>query len=145
MISTKNYICSKSELTEIFYSGCKTTQSLGLEYEKLPVYQSNYRAVSYNDICKIILEMENDKRTVIFEDENPMGLLTENGHISLEPGCQFELSLNPLKDIFEIRKQLDLYNQETKEIADKFGILWLGTGIQPVSTNENIKIWDSNR
>jgi len=145
MISTENYICSKSELTEIFYSGCKTTQSLGLEYEKLPVYKSNYRAVSYNDICKIILEMENDKRTVIFEDENPMGLLTENGHISLEPGCQFELSLNPLKDIFEIRKQLDLYNQETKEIADKFGILWLGTGIQPVSTNENIKIIPKKR
>lgn len=145
MISTENYICSKSELTEIFYSGCKNEQLLGLEYEKLPVYKSSYKSVSYEDICKIILAMENGKRTVIFEDGNPMGLLTENGHISLEPGCQFELSLNPLKDISEIRKQLDLYNAETKEIADKFGILWLGTGIQPVSTNENIKIIPKKR
>ena len=145
MIKTENYIGSKDELTEIFYSGCKNQQLLGLEYEKLPVYKSDYRAVSYEDICKIILEMENDKRTVIFEDGNPMGLITENGHISLEPGSQFELSLNPMKDIFEIRKELDLYNAETKEIADKFGILWLGTGIQPISTNETIKIIPKKR
>lgn len=145
MITAENYICSKDELTEIFYSGCKNEKLLGLEYEKLPVYKTNYEAVSYEDICKIILAMENGDRTVIFEDENPMGLLLKNGHISLEPGCQFELSLNPMKDIFEIRKELDLYNEETKEIADELGIVWLGTGIQPISTNETIKIIPKKR
>lgn len=145
MIFTENYICNKSELTEIFYSGCKNTQMLGLEYEKLPVYKSDYRAVSYEDICKVITAMENAERTVVFDDINPMGLVMKNGHISLEPGSQFELSLNPLKTIFEIRKELDLYNEETKEIADKFGICWLGAGIQPLTTNENITIIPKKR
>ena len=145
MIITENYVSSKKELTDIFYSGCKTEEKLGLEYEKLPVYKSDYRAVSYEDICKIILAMENSHRTVIFEDVNPMGLLGENGHISLEPGSQFELSLNPLKTVFEIRNKLDLYNEETKEIAEKFGICWLGAGIQPVTTNETISIIPKKR
>ena len=145
MIVTENYIGSKSELTEIFSSGCKTVEMLGLEYEKLPVYKSDYRAVSYEDICKIILAMENSKRTIIFDDVNPMGLIGESGHISLEPGSQFELSLNPLKTVFEIRNKLDLYNEETKEIAEKFGICWLGSGIQPVTTNETINIIPKKR
>ena len=138
-------IAEKNDFTKIFYSGCKTTQSIGLEYEKLPVYKKDFTAVRYDDIVKILLEMENDERTVVFEDKNPMGMILPQGHISLEPGSQFEISLNPVKNISEIRKMLDEYNEETENIAEKFGICWLNSGIQPISVYENIKIIPKKR
>lgn len=138
-------IAEKNDFTKIFYSGCKSAQSIGLEYEKLPVYKKDYTAVRYENIVKLLLELENDDRTVIFEDKNPMGMILPQGHISLEPGSQFEISLNPVKNISDIRKMLDEYNEETENIAEKFGICWLKSGIQPVSVYENIKIIPKKR
>ncbi len=138
-------IVNQQELTNVFYSGCKEQTFVGLEYEKLPVYQKDYTAAKYEDVEKIILALENDDRTVVFEDTNPIGMEFEQGHISLEPGAQFEVSLNPVKSIHEMKLFLDKYNAETAEIAEKFGICWLGTGIQPVSTYEKIKIIPKKR
>ncbi|MCR5260824.1 MAG: hypothetical protein K6C94_03195 [Candidatus Gastranaerophilales bacterium] len=138
-------IAEKKDFTEIFYSGCKNEQTVGLEYEKLAVYKNNFEAVKYEDIVKILLEMENDDRTVVFENKYPMGMVLPQGHISLEPGSQFEISLNPVKNISEIEKMIEDYNGETAEIAEEFGIYWLGAGIQPVSVYENIKIIPKKR
>lgn len=138
-------IATKDELTEIFYSGCKTAELIGLEYEKLPVYKSDYRAADYYDVSRIILDMENEDRVVVFEGKNPIGMILPNGHISLEPGAQTEISLNPVKNISELRKMLDDYNAETAEIADKHGICWVGFGIQPVSTFEKINVIPKKR
>lgn len=138
-------IASKEDFTKIFYSGCKQDKTVGLEYEKLAVYKDTFEAVKYDDIVKILLAMENDDRTVIFEDKYPMGMILPQGHISLEPGSQFEISLNPVQNISEIRKMITDYNFETEKIADDFGICWLGTGIQPVSVYENINIIPKKR
>ncbi|MBQ2644057.1 hypothetical protein IJG14_00610 [bacterium] len=140
-----NIVATKEDFTKIFYSGCKETQKIGLEYEKLPVYSKSFKAVEYEDIVKIILDMENDDRTVVFEDKYPMGMILPQGHISLEPGSQFEISLNPLDSISEIKKYIDDYNIETQEIAGKYGISWLNCGIQPVSIFENINIIPKKR
>lgn len=138
-------IIEKTDLTNIFYSGCKTETLVGLEYEKLPIYKKDYTAASYDDIVKIILDLENENRTVMFEGKNPIGMLLPQGHISLEPGSQFEISINPVKNISEIRSFLDEYNQETKEAADKYDICWFAAGIQPVSTFNNIGIIPKKR
>jgi len=136
---------SKEELTNVFYSGCKSEKTVGLEYEKLPVYSENFLAAKYDDVVKIILDMENEDRTVVFEDKYPIGMILPQGHISLEPGAQFEVSLNPVENVSEIRKILDDYNEETTEIAERHGISWLEVGIQPVSIFENIKIIPKKR
>lgn len=140
-----NIIATKEEMTEIFYSGCKTSELIGLEYEKLPVYKSDYKAADYSDVIKIILDMENEERTVVFEGKNPIGMILPNGHISLEPGSQTEISLNPVKNIDEIQKMIEEYNSETAEIADKYGICWISFGIQPVSTFEKINVIPKKR
>lgn len=140
-----NIIASEEEMTEIFYSGCKTDELIGLEYEKIPVYKNDYRAADYSDVIKIILDMENEDRTVVFEGKNPIGMILPKGHISLEPGAQTEISLNPVKNISELRKMIDEYNFETAEIADKYGISWVAFGIQPVSTFEKINVIPKKR
>ncbi len=138
-------ICSKSEFTEIFYSGCKKETLIGVEYEKLPVYKDSYKAVSYDDICKIILKLENENRTVIFDEVYPMGMIFAKGHISLEPGSQLEISIDPVKEISEIKNIIDNYNKETEKVSEEYGICWLGCGIQPISTCDNINIIPKKR
>lgn len=138
-------IATKDELTEIFYSGCKTEELIGLEYEKLPVYKENYKAADYFDVVQIIFDMENEDKEVLFEGKNPIGMMMPYGHISLEPGTQTEISLNPVKNISELRKMIDDYNAETAEIAAKYGICWVGFGIQPVSTFEKINVIPKKR
>ena len=138
-------IATKDELTEIFYSGCKTEELIGLEYEKLPVYKENYKAADYFDVVQIIFDMENEDKEVLFEGKNPIGMMMPYGHISLEPGTQTEISLNPVKNISELRKMIDDYNAETAEIAAKYGICWVGLGIQPVSTFEKINVIPKKR
>ncbi len=138
-------IATKEEMSKIFYSGCKTEELIGLEYEKLPVYKTDYRAADYSDVIKIILDMENEDRTVVFEGKNPIGMILPNGHISLEPGAQTEISLNPVKNISELYRMIEEYNAETAEIADKHGICWIALGIQPVSTFEKINVIPKKR
>ena len=138
-------IATKDELTEIFYSGCKTEELIGLEYEKLPVYKENYKAADYFDVVQIIFDMENEDKEVLFEGKNPIGMMMPYGHISLEPGTQTEISLNPVKNISELQKMIDDYNAETAEIAAKYGICWVGLGIQPVSTFEKINVIPKKR
>ena len=50
-------IVNQQELTNVFYSGCKEQTFVGLEYEKLPVYQKDYTAAKYEDVEKIILAL----------------------------------------------------------------------------------------
>lgn len=138
-------IATKEEMCEIFYSGCKTDELIGLEYEKLPVYKTDYKAADYSDVIKIILDMENEDRTVVFEGKNPIGMILPNGHISLEPGAQTEISLNPVKNISELQRMIEEYNAETAEIAEKHGICWIALGIQPVSTFEKINVIPKKR
>ena len=141
-------INEKSQLLEFFKSGIKHEKEfkIGVEYEKIGINNFDYKAIEYSKVCELITEFQDtDNWEIIKEDGNIMGLQSYLGSISLEPGCQTELSLAPQKTIHDIYKEFTKYNQITSEIGDKLGISWLGYGIQPVSTYENIKIIPKKR
>ena len=144
-------IYDKSQFTELFKNGCKSKENfrIGLEFEKLAVDSKSYRAVPYSGEkginCflsgyKAFSEMEE----VIIND-NLLGLKEEFAYISLEPGCQTEISTYPYKKISEIASKIEEYNQKTAIIGEKLGIDWIGYGIQPVSTFDDIKIIPKKR
>ena len=145
----KNIIISASQLEEIFYSGIKKTKKIGIELEKLPVRKNNFEAVSYyeqNGICSFLKKYaEIDNWQNIAVDDNLLGLKSDIGSISLEPGSQFELSLLPQENIHAIKKNIYFYNQTTASIANNLDFFWLGYGIQPVSTYHNIDIIPKKR
>lgn len=133
----------KSQLCEIFYSGIKSPDKfkIGAEYEKLAVKKKNYKAVDYKEIKEYLQTLkEKINAEDIAENKHLLGLQTENEKISLEPGAQVELSLAPYQTIHECKAKIDSYNMLTDEIADEMGFLWLGYGIQPFSTYENINL-----
>ena len=144
-IAERKNIIDTSVLTEIFRSGCKSSEKVGIEYEKLGVYEKNFKAVRYPDIARFLQTYKNGNWSGVYEGNNIIGLKNETGTISLEPGSQFELSLNPQDTIGQIAEKIEDYNKKTGEIAEKMGIIWLGYGIQPLSTNKNIKIIPKER
>ena len=144
-IAERKNIIDTSVLTEIFRSGCKSSEKVGIEYEKLGVYEKNFKAVRYPDIARFLQTYKNGNWSAVYEGNNIIGLKNETGTISLEPGSQFELSLNPQDTIGQIAEKIEDYNKTTAQIAEKMGIIWLGYGIQPLSTNKNIKIIPKKR
>ncbi|MFA6989117.1 MAG: glutamate-cysteine ligase family protein [Candidatus Gastranaerophilaceae bacterium] len=145
----KSLITSNFQLEEIFYSGIKNISRIGIEFEKLPLYNNDFKAVSYygkngiSDFLKVYAKTENWQKVKF--DENIIGLDTIDKNISLEPGSQFEISLFPQNNIHQIKEQIDKYNSKTAFLAEKMGFSWIGYGIQPVSTYHTIDIIPKKR
>lgn len=143
--NSSDIILSKNQLAEIFMSGCKTKETIGVESEKLLVYKDSNKAVKYEDVVKILSFFDENKWQRLYENDNLIGLKSEIGVISLEPGSQIELSLLPFENLDEITNHLINYYSELAIYADRIGAKVLDIGIQPVSTYENIKIIPKKR
>lgn len=142
-----NIITTKDDLCSVFYSGIKdcSLRNVGLEFEKLPVNKNTFKASSYGDVVKFLSDFKSEKWNGIYEKSSLLGLKSEDGTITLEPGSQTELSLVPNANLHEIKKYVDSYNNVTSNIAKKYDMQWLGYGIQPVSTYRNINIIPKKR
>lgn len=92
-----------------------------------------------------MLQYNNGQWNGIFDGKSIIGLSKQSEHITLEPGAQFELSLDPFESVKDIKTKIDDYNHKTAVLGDKLGITWLGYGIQPLSTYKNIKIIPKKR
>ena len=148
MLLTNNQsdmILDKNQLTEIFISGCKTKETIGVESEKLLIYRNNFKAVKYDDVVKVLECFSEDKWQRIYENGSLIALKGEIGVITLEPGSQVELSLAPFESLDEITTHLMNFYTELSIYADRIGAMVLESGIQPVSTFEDIKIIPKSR
>ncbi|MFH0702840.1 MAG: glutamate-cysteine ligase family protein [bacterium] len=144
-------IINKSQLLESFYNGSKSKENfrIGIEFEKLGVNSFDFKAVTYSG-AKGILEFLKkykhlEKWNYLAEDGYILGLKSNFGSITLEPGSQLEFSSSPQKTIHGIANQINRYNKITAEIAEEFDIYWLGYGIQPVSIYDDIELIPKKR
>ena len=133
------------QLAEVFYSGCKTQEAAGVESEKLLVYKDSLKAVKYEDIVKVLDSFDKAAWTRVYEDNSLIGLKGEAGSITLEPGSQIEISLKPFEKLEDIAENLMQFYSDLAVYAEKIGARVLDSGIQPVSTYENIKIIPKKR
>ena len=150
-VETQDYITCKSQLTELFYNGCKCEKDfkVGIELEKIGVNKYSYNAAPYSGIKGIAEFLKEFKHTSewknIEENGNIIGLVNPDESITLEPGSQTEISLSPQSDIHSIYNHIKNYNKVSADIADKLDIQWLGYGIQPLSTYDSIEILPKKR
>ena len=149
LVREDSKITSKSSLSDIFRSGFKKEKTLGVEYEKLPVNSATNKATPFffkDGILDFLYNLKNETGGIpSFENDIMLGLVLNSGRITLEPGCQLEMSLRPLENISDIERELKSYNSVTAKIAKKLGITFLALGAQPVSTFKNIKIIPKSR
>ncbi len=148
LLTTNNLpdtIYDKKQLAQVFFSGCKTEQKIGVESEKLLVYKNSFQACKYEDVVKILEFFDETKWQRIFENRNLIGLKSDIGTITLEPGSQIEISLLPFENLSDIESELINFYNKLSLYADKIGAMVLDSGIQPVSTFNDIKIIPKKR
>ncbi|MCM1265357.1 MAG: glutamate-cysteine ligase family protein [Candidatus Gastranaerophilales bacterium] len=140
---------SIENLAQLFRKGCKNEQLLGLEYERLPIHRLDNTAVSYYGefgVCEILKEFARiDNWDYILDDNEIIGLKKIHDTITLEPGSQIELSLEPQQTITDLKHKIDEINSVLVSLFDKFDIELLNYGVYPQSTYKNIKIIPKKR
>ena len=88
------------QIRDYYLDSCKEDLKYGLEYEKISVNSDTLKSAGYDYIEEIIKNFAHIKGWGLLYDEKTLiGAIGENSSISLEPGCQFELSLAPKKEI----------------------------------------------
>lgn len=138
-----------SQLLDEFLIGCKSEQKIGMEYERIPVYKTSNATVPYEGefgICEFLREFaEVDNWDYILDDINIIGLKKLHNTITLEPGCQVELSMEPQNTVFELKRNIEIINQSLEPLLKKFGIKLLNIGVSPKTTYKNIKLIPKSR
>lgn len=139
----------KNDIIKLFQDGCKQTKTIGLEYERLPVFSETSKAADYSSefgICNFLRNFAKQENwDYITDDYNIIGLKQGHDTITLEPGCQIELSIKPEKTIFELKNKIENLDKLMKPVLDKFGINLLAYGVSPLSTHKNINLIPKQR
>lgn len=131
------------------FSGSKSEKKIGMEYERIPVYKKDKEVVPYEGefgICELLREFAKiDNWDYILDGKEIIGLKKLHDTITLEPGCQFELSMEPQEKIGDLKKNIEKINSNLQPILDKFGIELLNKGVSPKTTYRNIKLIPKKR
>ena len=102
------------DIVEYIRSGETTGQALGLEIEHFVVNDKGIQ-IGFDEVTELIREVaEKLSARVIYMDGYPVGYVTDGYSVTLEPACQFEISIDPKSDIEEI-----------KNIYKEFLLLWI--------------------
>ncbi len=138
-----------AQIREIFTSGFKPveTHKIGIEYERLPVFNDTYRAVPYEDgVCNVLRTIaKEDNWDYITDDFNIIGLKQNHDTVTLEPGCQFEMSLEPEFTIKKLEEKINAFNKKIAPILERNNMKLLEYGVSPVSTHKSISLIPKKR
>jgi len=141
----KERITNLNQLTQYFEKQRKSVDDLkvGVEIEKLGVFSRDGKAVPYYDEGGIesLLRLMNEKYgwEIIDEDGEIIALVRKGAFINLEPGGQLELSSLHQRRIANFAEDFDTYIKEIKGVSKDFNIRFLGLGLQPFSSESDIK------
>lgn len=138
-----------NQLLEEFILGCKTTQKIGMEYERIPLYKVTNQVVPYEGefgINNFLKEFASENNwDYILDNNSIIGLKQEHNTITLEPGCQLELSVEPQKFIIDLKNNIEKIDSLMKPILNKYGITLINKGVSPTTTYKNIKLIPKGR
>ncbi len=103
----------KDSIVRYIRDGESVSQGLGLEIEHFVVNDAGVQ-IEFHEVSSIIEKMAGILNAkIIYMDGYPVGYVTDDYSITLEPACQFEISINPYSDIETI-----------KSIYEDFVTLW---------------------
>ena len=138
---------SVSDIEKFYLKDISQELKIGLEYERLSIDKNTYESVEYERISRIIEHFASIKKwELIYDKETVIGAKDELGtSISLEPGCQFELSLAPKNDVIAIDIEASRIIELLDKIADIYDVKFIGYGITPLTAVDNISLLNKRR
>jgi len=121
---------------------------IGTEHEKLVYKHSDKRAPSYDEPCGIrdlLGGLEQFGWQPVEEGGNVIALKGDDGAVSLEPAGQLELSGAPLENLHQTCAETGRHLVQVKEVGEKCGVGYLGLGMWPDKTREELPIMPKGR
>lgn len=136
-----------SDIEKFYLKSAKSKKLYGLEYERLSLDINKKTAADYTSIKKIIEHFSKIMNwELVYDDDIVIGAVSpDNTSISLEPGCQLEISLSPKENISDIDINLSKITTLLDKIAKLYDVIFLGYGVNPSQTPDEIKILNKRR
>lgn len=135
-------LTSIEELVEYFRDGGKPRAAwrVGVEQEKI-VVDSQGRAVPFvgtRGIEALLRALAGREFSPLTEDGHLLALARQGQKITVEPGGQFELSGRPLNSARACADELAAHLREVKDAAAPLGLRFLGVGLHPFATLDEL-------
>lgn len=121
---------------------------IGIEFEHYVIDKDTLKTISYygeNGVAETLKELEKNGWTGSYEGEYILGLDKGNKTITLEPGSQFELSIDAQRDIVGIEKEYLEFLEEIVPILEKKNQGLMATGYHPETKIDDIKLLPKKR
>ena len=121
---------------------------IGTEHEKFVYTLADHRAPSWDEpggIRALLTELQQYGWKPVEEGGNLIALTGADGSVSLEPAGQFELSGAPLGNLHETCAETGRHLEQVKAAGDKLGLGFLGLGMWPDKTREQLPIMPKGR
>ncbi|MBU2588050.1 MAG: glutamate--cysteine ligase [Alphaproteobacteria bacterium] len=125
-----------------------TDWRIGTEHEKLVYRRADHRAPSYDEPCGIrdlLKGLEQFGWSPVEEGGHVIALKGEDGAVSLEPAGQLELSGAPLENLHQTCAETGRHLEQVKAVGEKCGVGYLGLGMWPDKTREELPIMPKGR
>ncbi|MBS4534512.1 glutamate--cysteine ligase [Clostridium sp. D2Q-14] len=141
----RNNLIDKQRKRLIDYFKSHTTNKnnfkVGVEFEHFIIHKNTLETVTYgekNGVAHTLKELESKGWKGDYSEDNILGLSKGDINITLEPGAQFEVSINPKQTIIELEKIYIDFLKEIVPILEKKEQYMISMGYHPVSKIENI-------
>ncbi|WP_394652188.1 glutamate--cysteine ligase [uncultured Sphingomonas sp.] len=114
---------------------------IGTEHEKFVYATADHHAPSYDEpggIRDLLAELEQFGWKPVYEGGKVIALTGDDGSVSLEPAGQFELSGAPLDNLHQTCAETGRHLKQVKAVGEKLGIGFLGLGMWPDKTRDDL-------
>ncbi len=123
------------KIEEYMQSGCQKKKRIGFELEHV-VCGENYEIVSYETMAECLTAIHEKSGGELYTEEGRIyGLILPEYSLSLEPGCQLEISIFPQNKIESILTIYQDFRSIGDEIFARRGIRLLTKGVHPLVEN----------
>lgn len=125
-------------IKEFIEDGKNTSRRIGLELEHF-VCDQDYRVISYPEMAQCLEKIcEILQGRPVREHGEILGILCENFTLSLEPGCQLEISISPQSEPETVYHIYTHFREVCDRIFESRGFSLLEKGVFPLIENGEI-------
>ncbi|MGZ3197739.1 MAG: glutamate--cysteine ligase [Croceibacterium sp.] len=143
-------IQSREQLIAPMQEGEKSPDQwrIGTEHEKLVYKTDDHRAPSYDEaggIRDILLELREFGWRPVEEGGKVIAMAGDDGTVSLEPAGQLELSGAAVENLHQTCAETGRHLHQVKAVGERCGVGFLGLGMWPDKTREELPIMPKGR
>ncbi len=141
---------NRADLISVFAKGEKPAERwrIGTEHEKFVYRTTDHRAPSYDEpggIRDLLMALTRFGWEPVMEGDNVIALAGSDGTVSLEPAGQLELSGAAVENLHQTCAETGRHLRQVKEVGAELGLGFLGLGLWPDKTREDLPIMPKGR